>query len=260
MTLKKYPVEKATKEKINELFTYRKLTDLLKITGLDKNQEFVSHLYDVQYQIYMLDAYLENQWELKKEELEVYWDAINLSLQNLGYKKKQIKPLTEEIKEYQKIEKNCRKEKWPTRETFSNFYTSKSCDVRLIRHLIYKANPGLKKLWKEDSWIYYDLITELHDDIADVGEDIHTYNGNRFLISLLRNGVDKTHDAYEHYLMNITEKAQIYFSKKLETGKNKQLAGWTSAQSKATLKLLNARISSTLLSKLSQALLLEHMN
>jgi len=260
MASKKYPVEKATKEKISQLFAYRRLTDLLNVSGMVKDQEFVNHLIDVQYQIYMLDVYLESHWEINKKELEIYWEAIKISLTHMGCKKKQISSLISEIEEYQQIEKNCRKDKWPTKESFKKFYTTKSCDVRLIRHLIYKAHPDLEKMWSEDTWIYYDLITEIHDDIADVEEDIKTFNGNRFLISILRKGADKTLEEYEQYLTRISEKAKAYFEDKKDQGKNKQLAGWILARSKETIKLLNTKINSKTMDKISESLLLAHMN
>jgi len=259
MTSKKYPVEKATKEKINKLFEYRRLTDLLKASGLVNNQEFVNHLIDVQYQIYMLDAYLESQWDIQKTQLKVYWEAISLSLQHMGFKKKQIANFIREIKDYEKIERDCRKDSWPTKVSFRKFYATKSCDVRLIRHLIYLAHPDLKLKWKEDSWIYYDIITEMNDDISDIVEDLKTYNGNRFLISILRKGGDKTHDQYAAYLSKISDKANRYFKNKRGEGQNKQLAGWTVSRSKETLKLLEVKVHSKIMDKVSQSLLLEHM-
>ncbi|MEP6793670.1 MAG: hypothetical protein ABJB16_05040, partial [Saprospiraceae bacterium] len=181
MATHKYPAEKATKEKIKELFTYRRLTDLMSLSNMAKDEKFANHLIDVQYQIYMLDGYLESQWEIHKKDLIGYWDAIKDSLRQMGYKKKQISSLVKEIEEYQQIERNCRKDIWPTSVSFKNFYTTKSCDVRLIRHLIYKSHIDLENLWKEKAWAYYDMITEINDDIADLEEDIKTYNGNRFL-------------------------------------------------------------------------------
>jgi hypothetical protein len=260
MTTKKYPVEKATKEKIKDLFSYRRLTDLLVITELVKNTAFVNHLIDIQYQIYMLDAYLESRWDLAAKELDQYWKNIKDALIKAGYHKKEIKKLTREIKKYQKIEMDCRKDKWPTKVGFKKFYSTKSCDVRLIRHLIYKAHPDLEKIWEEASWNCYDIITEVHDDIADLQEDIATYNGNRFLISILRQGAGKTIEDYESRLNAISEKAHSYFEDKNEIGQNKQLAAWTQARAKETIKLLKSKEEAKLFGKLSDSLLLAQMN
>lgn len=260
MTTKKYPAEEATKEKIKELFAYRRLTDLLSLSNMAKDVNFTNQLINVQYQIYMLDGYLESQWDIRKKDLTGYWDAIKESLRQMGYKKKQIASFVTEIEEYQQIEMDCRKDHWPTRVSFKNFYTTKSCDVRLIRHLIYLSHQDLENLWKEKAWWYYDLITEIHDDIEDIEEDIQTYNGNRFLISILRKGAEKTRHDYEQYLRNITEKARAYFEPKMQKGKNKQLAAWTESRSKETIRLLHDKLSSNVMDQLSGALLLGYMN
>jgi len=90
MSTRNRPVEKATIAKITKLFAYRRLTDLLKASGLDKNKDFVDQIVHVQFQIYMLDAYLESQWELNKKDISVLWDGIKESLTKMGFRKKQI--------------------------------------------------------------------------------------------------------------------------------------------------------------------------
>jgi hypothetical protein len=207
----------------------------------------------------MLDGYLESQWELDKKDIRHYWDAIHLSIEAMGYKPKQIKNLVEEIKDYEKIERNCRKDKWPTGVSMKDFYITKSCDVRLIRHMIYKSHPDLTKLWKEDAWIYYDIITEINDDITDINEDLNTFNGNRYLISILRKGADKTQTQYKEYLTKTTNRANEYFTERAERGQNKQLAAWTIDRSLQTLKLLDTQLTAKGLDKLSTSLLLSHM-
>lgn len=260
MSTHKYPVEAATKDKIRDLFAYRRLSDLLSLSNMAKDEKFAHHLIDVQYQIYMLDGYLESKWEIHKKDLKEYWDAIKDSLRQMGYKKKHISSLVTEIEDYQQIETDCRNDKWPTRVSFKKFYTTKSCDVRLIRHLIYQSHHDLENLWKEKSWVYYDMITEINDDIADLEEDIRTYNGNRFLISILRKGAERTRHDYEQYLRNLTEKARVYFENKLQKGKNKQLASWTESRSKETIRLLHTKLNSKVMDQLSEALLLSHMS
>src|SRR5688572_28203406 len=107
MATQKYKVEKTTIDKIKKLFAYRRISDLLKISGLDKNKEFVSDIINVQYQIYMLDGYLESKWDLEKKEIKKYWDAIIISLEAMGFKGKKIDSMVEEIESYEKIERNC---------------------------------------------------------------------------------------------------------------------------------------------------------
>ncbi|HUR31887.1 MAG TPA: hypothetical protein VMZ69_10680 [Saprospiraceae bacterium] len=259
MTSTKYKVEKLTIDKVKKLFVYRKLSNLLKASSLDQNKDFAADIINVQYQIYMLDGYLENQWELNKKDIGLLWDAIKLSLSGMGYDKKAISSMVEEIKDYERIEKNCRKDKWPTKVCMEDFYTTKSCDVRLIRHLIYNAHPDLGNQWKERAWRFYDIITEIHDDIEDVQEDVKTFNGNRFLISILRKGLEKTYKEYNGYLNAITKEAEKYFTAKGDRGQNKQLAAWTIDRSLQTLKLLDTQIKSNKLENLSASLLLVHM-
>lgn len=259
MTIKKYSGEKAIRDKIQELFAYRKLTDLLERSQLHKNKTFTRHLTDIQYQIYLLDAYLESQWQLDKKKLATCWDAIIGSLVTLQYSGKQIKSLLSEIRDYERIEINCRKDKWPTRETFGRFYLTKSCDVRLIRHLIYEAHPDINQWWKASSWNYFDRITEIHDDIADVTEDLGTYNGNRFLISILRKGTHKTHQAYRSYLEKVTKKAQLHFNRNRDRGENEALCDWTLTRSAETIALLEKTIQDTDPELFSSSLLLQQM-
>ncbi len=259
MATKKYDVEKATFDKIKKLFAYRRITDLLKVTGLSRDKDFVADIINVQYQIYMLDGYLESKWDLNKKEISHFWDGIFIALEAMGYKDKQISSMVTEISDYEKIERNCRKDIWPTKVSMKDFYLTKSCDVRLIRHLIYRAHPDLDKMWKERAWEYYDIITEINDDITDLQEDTNSYNGNRFLISILRKGNDKTFTQYRDYLGDITSRANEYFTSKADRGKNKQLADWTVERSLQTLKLLETQIKSKDLDKLSDSLLLGQM-
>lgn len=259
MAVQKYQVEKTTLDKIKKLFVCRRLSDLLKLSGLDQKKDFIADVINVQYQIYRLDGYLEGQWELSNKETDHLWEGIFISLRAMGYKEKAIKTMVLEIRDYEKIEKNCRKDKWPTKVSLKDFYVTKSCDVRLIRKLIYHGHPELSERWKEKSWKYFDIITEINDDIADIHEDILTYNGNRFLISILRKGADKTIQRYSEYLTDVTEKATVYFSDRLEEGSYKQLAGWTADRSLQTFNLLETLVKSKTMDQLSASLMLAKM-
>src|SRR6187402_453188 len=137
MVKKKYTGEKEIRDKIKALFEYRKLTTLIHKAGLHKVPGFVAQLTELQYRIYLLDAYLESNWVLEKVNLQALWDDIIAALEVLVPSKKEANSLLNEIREYERIEKNCRRNKWPTQERFKKFYTTKSCDVRLIRNLIY---------------------------------------------------------------------------------------------------------------------------
>jgi len=260
MVKNKYSGEKEILDKIEALFSYRKLTGLLLAGQLDKDPLFIGHLTAIQYQIYLLDAYLESQWELDQERLDEHWTAISTSLAQLAYTPNQIRRLLSEIREYERIERNCRKNNWPTKVRFKKFYTTKSCDVRLIRHLIYDARPGLRDTWKEEDWSYYDLITEINDDIADLNEDLLTYNGNRFLISLLRKGRRKTLKQYRRYLLKVKAKAKAYFKKHQERGNNAQLCSWTLDRSVETLEMLESTLHRDALVEYTTSYLLKQMH
>ncbi len=259
MAKQKYSGEPEIKHKIKELFSYRKLIDLLQQGGLDKDKKFYAHLVDIQYQIYLLDAYLEGQWDLDKNALSSCWKKIKESVAKLNYTSSQIEDLLREIRDYERIERNCRKGIWPTKVSFKKFYTTKSCDVRLIRHLIYDANPELNRIWKEKDWAYYDLITEMNDDITDIQEDLNTYNGNRFLISALRKGSLKTGKQYQAYIDKITSKAKSYFKNHGTEGENDQLMRWTTDRSLETLDVLEKTVNANDPSLFSKSLLLAKM-
>jgi len=259
MPKQKYAGEPEIRHKIEELFSYRKLIGLLQQGGLDKDKVFYANLIDIQYQIYLLDAYLEGQWDLDKSTLTTCWDKIKASLSKLNYSASQVEDLLRELRDYERIERLCRKGIWPTKVSFKKFYTTKSCDVRLIRHLIYAAHPELNLIWKEKAWAYYDLITEINDDIADLLEDMNTFNGNRFLISLLRKGSFKTEKQYRAYLEKVTSNATSYFKKHKRLGSNDQLFSWTMNRSKETLDLLDKTIYDNDPSLFSQSLLLAQM-
>lgn len=259
MVKRKYAGEKEIRDKISLLFDYRKLTDALDIAGLSQDRKFVDQLHALQLKIYLLDAYLEGHWELDSKELEGYWKEINTALASMQCAPGDIEELVHEIRDYEKIERNCRADVWPTRISFTRFYTTKSCDVRLNRRLIYMAHPDLNKIWKEKAWRYYDLITEINDDIEDIREDLATYNANRFMISVLRKGMRKTARQYEAYLLKITDRAIAYFEKHRKTGRHDQLYTWTLERSQETIQLLHHTVENTDPETVSRSYLLPHM-
>lgn len=259
MVKKKYAGEKEIRDKIKLLFGYRKLTDALDLSGLSLDRHFVDQLYTLQFKIYLLDAYLEGHWDLDPKELQGYWKEIIDVLASMGFSPGDIKGLVEEIRAYEKIERRCRIDEWPTRISFDSFYTTKSCDVRLNRRLIYMTHPDLNNVWKEKAWKYYDLITEINDDIEDIHEDLATYNANRFLISVLRKGMRKTARQYEAYLLKTTDRAIAYFEKHRKTGRHDQLFTWTLERSQETIQLLHHTIENTDPEIVSRSYLLPHM-
>jgi hypothetical protein len=255
----KYADDLEIRDKIQTLFAQRQLLQLLEVSGLDTDSVFLTKLYEIQYSIYLLDAYLESTWELDPEILRTKWDGIYLAMQSIGYDRKTCHRLLKEIRQYEKIELNCRKNRWPSKAPFKRFYRIKSCDVRLIRYMIYEAAPILHSDWKLSAWTYYDMLTEITDDITDIQEDICTFNGNRFLISILRKGIRKTIQFYERKLARLQLKAERYFQKTQDKGHHEELSIWTqeaAAESFGRLKAFQAE-SNTI--GLSSAWLLSKM-
>src|SRR5690349_3086272 len=102
----------AVTTKINELFEYRKINELIHLGQLARNKDFIRHLYHIQTQIYRLDAYLESHWELDPLAINEYWTGIMASLDEIGYSGKRARKLVREIRDYERIESDCRKGKW----------------------------------------------------------------------------------------------------------------------------------------------------
>ncbi len=201
-------------QKIQELFAYRRIPELLRMAGIEQDSPFVARLYTLQRVMYALDQYLETHWKLEKKELKARWTDIHEALCAFGIRKSKQPSFLKGIVRYENYERDLRKRKLPLSEHFTSLYTSKSCDVKLVRRLIYRHAPELKRLLKEKEWEYYDLITEINDDIHDVYEDCETINGNRFLIGLLLKGKRKTWRAYKRFLEETGDTARKHFRKK----------------------------------------------
>jgi len=170
-------------KKIDLLFTYRKFPELFSTA----NQQFEKHplkkkLVDLQVAIYRLDHYLESHWKIKKTELSKKWSAIYSALSDCGVPKKLHHEYCKLIYKYQKHELYLREQKLPTRFNKEYYYYFKSCDVKLLRRIIFDHFPTLLSQFPHSDWRAFDLITEVNDDIEDIFEDCHTINGNYFLI------------------------------------------------------------------------------
>lgn len=247
-------------QKIDELFAYRRLTNLFQQSGIEQDDPLVEHLQSLQYHIYRLDAYLESTWTLDDESQASLWSDIRQALMPFGIAdEKEQKSILQEIVLYEHIEQNCRIGKWPTAVSFETFYRTKSCDVRLIRLLLYKAKPDLNDLFPLKAWSFYDLITEVNDDISDLYEDLPTWNANRFLISILRKGHVKTDLAYRSFLASIAYRTQQYFSKAYTKGEQTQLFEWTAERLLETNQLLRECMDSLDHARLTQSQLFGKM-
>jgi hypothetical protein len=259
MVRSKYANREAIEQKIRDLFADRKLTDLMQAGQLEKDAAFMNSLVNIQLHIYKLDEYLESTWELDDESLAGLWNEIDKALAASVTDPALRMDMVREIRRYEKIEKDCRLGKWPTRIGFNNFYRTKSCDVRLIRHLIYRASSSMEVSWKEKDWAIYDMITEVYDDLHDLGEDIHTYNGNRFLISILRKGQHRTGQNYRNFILQLDKGAVQLLQKHVQQESYRTLHHWTRERIEETRKTLTQRIESIQMDQLSESYLLNYM-
>jgi hypothetical protein len=241
-------------KKIDQLFDYRMIPMLVKSSKIDLKKQFLKDLKRLQYEIYALDEYLEKNWKIKEKSLNVFWKRIFKSLEAFGIKKaKDKRSFCKDILRYQGMEMGLRKGKMPTQKGFLGVYHIKSCDVTLIRRLIYLHDPSLKKKVELSEWTEYDLITEINDDIQDVYEDMKSFNGNRFLISLIKWGTKKTGKDYVNALKKVGQDYKKKKPKARNSRMQKQLAVAGKKQLKGTLKLLKKRLGQKTIKRVKKA-------
>lgn len=231
-------MRKKVKKKIKELFEYRKIPFLLSYLPKEDRRWLRTKLYKLQSAIYDLDSYLEQNWELDDECLEEYWDKIYDCLEVLDIYGEEAKELTKHIRKYQLHETQLRKEILPTRLTREYYYYYKSCDVRLMRNIISLYSEEYAKEISLSDWRYFDLITEIDDDIEDIFEDQSTINGNLFNILIHEQGLKKTVKEFSNLIDSF---AKISEERILKTKNKKQrkIHKWTISYAKKTKKLLN---------------------
>lgn len=245
--------------KVSELFAFRSIPEMLSWAQLSEDSLFLKKLYELQKSIYYLDEVLESNWYLKENSLKEKWDDIYLKLENLGYNLNEAKSLCRNIEVYQRHELNMRQNKWPTFYTFKYLYYYKSCDVKLIRKLIYQIQPSLTKKVTENTWRQFDLVTEVNDDVEDLFEDIDTINGNRFLISILKFGKKQTHSEYRAFLSWIEERAKKARKQAKQNEFSHHVFEETHKAILTTKELLDAQIENVDLAILENSLLMPHL-
>lgn len=121
--------------KIEELFRYRKLPELIKLSGIEQNDqhELLEALYALQESIYTLDAHLEGYWTLDEAEMESCWADIYQQLLDVGIEKDLHDDFCHEIYMYEKHEIGQRNGLNILDLELLHFYSVKSCDVKLMR-------------------------------------------------------------------------------------------------------------------------------
>ncbi|MBK9253943.1 MAG: hypothetical protein IPM42_00495 [Saprospiraceae bacterium] len=199
-------------KKVKLLFEYRLFPELLKIkTSINETgkSEFYDKLIRLQTSIYYLDAHLEAHKNPDSNVLHAHWQNIYSELHTLEVKEGEYFQYVSHIIKYQKHELELRSEKSPLRFKMAYFYFYKSCDVKLLRRLIYEKFGLSSQLGALSYWRNYDLITEVNDDVEDVFEDLNFFNGNRFLISLISLGKIKTRTDFNQFINEIESRNNI---------------------------------------------------
>ncbi len=196
------------REKIVTLFNYRLIPELIHNCDLESKEPFLQKLVELQVAIYDLDHHLETNWNVNTKNLKQYWDEIYRVMSLFDLSGPAQKELCDEIQIYQKRELDLREGLSPARYPIEDLYYYKSCDVRLMRKLIYHHSHNLEEKLPFDSWYEFDLLTEVNDDIEDIFEDLDVYNGNRFLFSVFEFGKMKTYKRYQDFISEIGIKAR----------------------------------------------------
>ncbi len=244
-------------QKIDVLFNFRKIPWLLEESKIRDKALLKQRLIDLQIAIYELDSHLESHWEIRVTDLKPYWLRIYACLDQLGLSVKQQHAWSKEIVRYQNHELDLRYRKSPLRHSIEDMYTIKSCDVRLIRRLIYQADDQLNQVLKFSEWSEFDLVTEVNDDLEDLYEDLPSLNGNRFLFSLFELGPEETSDRYERFLQEIMDQAlnRISTSKSRSTP---EILAWVERTTRQTRDLLLNRMEAYTPDLLKEARCLRH--
>lgn len=205
--------------KIRTLFAYRDFDHLYELGGLvgAKKDRLEENLIRLQQDIYFLDEYLESNWELEASELKLYWNHIHQSLSNLGVPSSEYDNYSAHIYKYQHHESQLRTKKDLLRLSMEYFYFYKSCDVKLLRRLIYNHAPKISKYYSLSDWRCFDLITEVNDDVEDLVEDMQTINGNRLQMIINKQGVEKAKSEFLAFMEQI--EIQSAARKKIKSAK-----------------------------------------
>lgn len=191
--------------KIEELFSYRMFPELLALSNASEatKGDLWQALKYIQAAIYHLDAELESGWELDSAILTMKWVEIYNHMAKVGLSSDKARAYCSQIRKYQYHEESLRAGKLPLTLKMAYFYFYKSCDVKLMRRIIFDTLPELKKLFSLAEWRNFDLVTEVNDDVADLFEDLETINGNRFLIQVIKEGKHEAQVTFTQFLNEV---------------------------------------------------------
>lgn len=243
------------KKKIKALFAYRDIPKLMKDGKIKGKKALTKRLIKLQIAIYKLDEYLETNWEIKKTELNKFWSEIHKAMIDCGIPKDQLSEYSKHIMKYQTHELNLRSGKMPTSGSIEYYYYYKSCDVRLMRQIIYDLSVDLESKYTLPDWRYFDLVTEVNDDVEDMFEDLETINGNYALIARWEHGKKKSIKLIDEFLDIISQKNYERYKKRKSDSDYKEIYKMTTKQIEVTRKLLKKNNSKLKKKQINKAIL-----
>lgn len=191
-------------EKISELFALRKLVEFANVCNSQISDKFWRELQLLQAAVYRLDGYYESHREISSAAIMHCWADINEAVSNLA-ETTYVERFTLDIHAYEKIEHSLRDLGGKDFLSLRHYYSLKTCDVRMSRQILLARRVSNDTLTSTFSWDYFDLIGEVLDDVVDVWQDIGNFNGNRFILGCIRDGVEATIAQYRRFVVEIRD-------------------------------------------------------
>jgi len=198
------------RQKILDLFEYREFPHLLSFVEAVDREVLMENLIAIQEAIYHLDLALESKWEIEDAEFKPHWEAITQTLLDAGVPREETHSYLSNIRTYLKHEMLLRDGIPPTQLDIEEYYYYKSCDVQLIRRIIYDQSPILQRQMKLESWRYFDYITEVNDDVTDIVEDHESINGNGVAFYLNDFGLEEAKLILEGFIKSARVQSSNY--------------------------------------------------
>ncbi len=202
------------KQKIIDLFEYRQFPHLLQYVQEDRREALLEQLIDLQEAVYHLDAVLESKWDLTDADFEPHWQSITQAVIDTGVDPAEAPSYLSNIRAYLKHEMFLRDGIGPHQLDLEEYYFYKSCDVKLTRRLIYENSIELQEMMNLDDWRYFDYITEIDDDTADIVEDHDSINGNGVAFYLYAHGHEEAVRILEGFIHSAKAQSQASLAKK----------------------------------------------
>lgn len=247
-------MENNLRKKITALFELRQIPRMLVWSGHSRAGEFIERLYRLQEKIYYLDKYLESNWELENARLLDLWVPIIGELQQFQLSAQEMESMIADLRTYQKMEEEMRQGNFHHQMPIDYSYYIKSCDVRLMRQLIFREFSELASMHSLEDWVLFDFLTEIQDDLEDLAEDLQIFNGNRLLLSLIHSGTRATRREYNAFLDEIERSLrEKHKQPDPESDIQKILSEDTRAQLTATRKLLDQTLKFSANLRLNEA-------